>query len=270
MTVSRPLPALLLPLLFAASLRAQTPAAPLPADLYTTLATQDSALFAAFNNCDVTAFGGFFTEDVEFYHDKLGKSSSRAALVQTLANRCTEVRGGKIPALRRELVSGSVEVHPLIGYGAIQSGRHRFIESSNGKERVSEFAKFTHVWEYKDGAWRVSRELSYDHRPDDRSTDAAVPSVALPAAEQAKYEGTFDIVLPKGTLPLRVFAQNGALFVQAEGPGQKAEPLRYLGADTFAVPFDPAVRLTIVVESGRAIKARLLQGGALMEGARRP
>ena len=233
-------------------------------ELSTQLAAADSSLFAAFNACDTVKFASYFTDGVEFYHDKNGLSTSREALVGAIGKRCREQSAGTIPTLRRELVKGSLEVYPLNGYGAIQSGVHHFYQSSNGMERPAEVARFTHVWQFKDGSWKISRELSYDHQPWDSSSTVAISPADLP-----KYEGVYDIALPKGTLSLRVSAEGGALSAQEEGSGKKKEPLHYLGGNTFGVSFDPTVRMTFVLDHGRAVKIQLIQGGHTMEGPRR-
>ena len=59
------------------------------------------------------------------------------------------------------IVPGSLEVHPLPGFGAIEIGTHRFLhprEPGNvGQPR------FLHIWQNRDGAWKLSRVISYDH-----------------------------------------------------------------------------------------------------------
>lgn len=91
----------------------------------------------------------------------------------------------------------------------------------------------------------------------------------LAAADRAKYEGDYDIVLPDGQiLPFLIFAQGDQLLGQAEG--QDAAPLKYLGDDTFGADFDPTVRIIFTVESGRVTRGKLVQRGAAMYIARRP
>ena len=100
-----------------------------------------------------------------------------------------------------------------------------------------------------------------------------VPLVALPlpAADRAKYEGTYDLALPNGAvLPLKIWVDGDALVSQAEGPGQGKIVLRYLGKDTFGADFDPSLRITIMFENGKPARARLTQGGGSIEGSRRP
>jgi len=139
--------------------RANAQATSSSADLFGTLAARDSALFDAFNRCDVKAFEAFFTEDLEFYHDFNGLSSPRAKTIQEFAEECAAHRLG-----RRELVQGSLEVHPIRGYGAIQIGVHRFFVRSKEGETPGSVARFIHVWTNSDGTWKITRVLSYDHR----------------------------------------------------------------------------------------------------------
>jgi hypothetical protein len=132
---------------------------PAPEELTRTITALDAALFAAFNTCDLEKLGSYFAEDCEFYHDKGGVTLSRASVVEAVKNNIC----GKV---RRELVPGSIEVWPIPGYGAIQTGSHRFYELNYGKpNEPSGIAKFLHIWQYKDGAWKITRVVSYDHGP---------------------------------------------------------------------------------------------------------
>lgn len=132
-------------------------------ELHDQLARLDSALFAIAYTCNPDQVAAFFTEDLEFYHDKGGVTKSRKAFLENLKrNFC-----GDVPQkLRRELVPGSLQVFPMDNYGAIQMGEHRFYVTQNGQpEKLVGIAKFTHLWQFKDNEWRISRVLSYDHRP---------------------------------------------------------------------------------------------------------
>jgi hypothetical protein len=96
-----------------------------------------------------------------------------------------------------------------------------------------------------------------------------VAIVPLPPADRDRVVGTFDLQLaPGNVLPLRVFVRDGALLSQAEGQGEI--PLRYLGNLVFGVDFDPALRLTFTDVGGRITKVTLFQGGATVDGPRRP
>ena len=146
-------------LLFRIYVNAQT-SAHTNRDLYTELVYRDSVVFANVYTCNTAKNETFFTDDIEFYHDKGGVTKSRKTLVEQLRNNfCGE---GKTK-LRRELVNGSMKVYPINKYGAVQLGEHRFYITENGKEALSGVAKFIHVWKYESGEWRISRVFSYDH-----------------------------------------------------------------------------------------------------------
>ncbi len=137
---------------------AQSPkAAPLPEDtLYRTIATLDTELFDAVNRCDMQKVDSFWADDAEFYHDKTGLMVGRKNITEAIKNNLC----GKV---NRQLVPGTLEVYPLNGYGAVEIGVHRFYhpyEQDHGE--VGE-AKFIHIWQNKDGAWKVTRVISYDH-----------------------------------------------------------------------------------------------------------
>ena len=160
-----PRPLLLLPLLalLAVPVEAQpqtSQTAPAPKDeLFRTIAALDAEVFDAYNRCDLEKFGSFFTEELEFYHDNGGMTNrTRQSLVESVkANICGKVY--------RVLVPESLEVHPLHGYGAVEIGIHRFYHPGrDSTESVGE-AQFVHLWQEKDGVWKMTRVISYDHRP---------------------------------------------------------------------------------------------------------
>jgi hypothetical protein len=128
---------------------------------------QDSLFWTAYNNCDVETMIQFFTDDVEFYHDRGGITKGLQDLKEGIQkNLC----GNDNFRLRREVVKGSVNVFSLSRsdtlYGAIISGEHVFYVIEKGKEeRLDGLAKFTHVWLLQDSTWKMSRVLSYDHGP---------------------------------------------------------------------------------------------------------
>jgi hypothetical protein len=129
---------------------------------------RDSLFWQAYNSCDVENMKSFFTEDVEFYHDKGGVTIGLETL---LASMKSGICGTKDSSrLRREEVKGSVHVFPMrssgVIYGAILSGEHQFYVILPGKHgRLDGLAKFTHLWLLKNGVWKMSRILSYDHGP---------------------------------------------------------------------------------------------------------
>ena len=125
-------------------------------ELYREIARMDSMLFNAFNSRDIAKFGSLFTNDLEFFHDKGGLTGYDYTM-NTMKDVARNNNG-----LRRDLVKGSLEVYPVPGYGAIQVGAHTFCHLENGKQDCGTF-KFVHVWHKKDGAWKISRVVSYGH-----------------------------------------------------------------------------------------------------------
>lgn len=120
------------------------------------IATLDAALFDSYNHCDLEKFSSFFADDVEFYHDQGGVTLGKAALADSVKkNIC-----GKVT---RELVPGTLQVHYMKGYGAVEMGVHRFHHPGHeDTEGVGE-ASFIHLWQYKEGGWKITRVISYDH-----------------------------------------------------------------------------------------------------------
>lgn len=132
-----------------------------------TILRKDSLFWKSYNNCDLQQFRQFFTDDMEFYHDKGGITVGLEKLAESMkTNLCTNPNF----RLRREVIPGTVTVYPLqqsgVIYGAIISGEHVFYVLEPGKqERLDGQARFTHVWLLKDSAWKMARVLSYDHGP---------------------------------------------------------------------------------------------------------
>ncbi len=126
------------------------------ADLDKTVTALDAALFDSYNKCDLEKFATFFVDDVEFYHDQGGVTLGKAALTDSVKkNIC-----GKVT---RELVPGTLKIYYMKGYGALEEGVHRFHHPGHeDTEGVGE-GQFIHLWQYKDGAWKITRVISYDH-----------------------------------------------------------------------------------------------------------
>lgn len=117
------------------------------------IASLDAKVFDAYNTCDMKTFGEYFSEDVEFYHDKGGLMTTRQAVVDaTRRNICHKVK--------RELV-GTLQVYPIKDYGAMELGTHRFCQIDTGKCEGE--GKFLNIWRYQHGQWQMTRVVSYDH-----------------------------------------------------------------------------------------------------------
>jgi ketosteroid isomerase-like protein len=132
-----------------------------PGELHDRIARLDAALFDAYNRCDIDKVAAFFTDDLEFYHEKGGLVLTRQGTLDLMRkNLC-----GNNNKVRRELVKGSMEVRPIKEYGAVQTGEHRFYLTQPGREeKMDGIGKFVMLWRVKDGEWRVSRVISYGFR----------------------------------------------------------------------------------------------------------
>jgi hypothetical protein len=113
------------------------------------------ALFDAYNRCDLEAFRSFLAEDIEFYHDQGGITLGATALTESVhKNIC----GGDV---RRDLVPGTFQANYMKGYGAVELGTHRFVHPKSNNPTGE--GKYISLWQYKDGKWKITREISYDH-----------------------------------------------------------------------------------------------------------
>ena len=132
-----------------------------------TILQKDSLFWTVYNTCATDRYKEFFSEDVEFYHDKGGMMHGLDSLVASAKRNLCGINNFR---LRREAVEGSVKVFPLqksgVIYGAILSGEHVFYILEKGKEpKLDGLAKFTHLWLLQNGEWKMTRILSYDHGP---------------------------------------------------------------------------------------------------------
>ncbi|TRO65257.1 DUF4440 domain-containing protein [Christiangramia sabulilitoris] len=139
-------------------------------ELYQQLKARDSLLFdVGFNQCKIHEFEDFVSDDLEFYHDQGGLSTTKKDFLEAIRNNiCNNPEKKPI----RKLVEGSMEVYPLYEngklYGAIQKAVHDFYIKEPKKELYkTSSAKFTHVWLLKNNTWILQRVLSYDHQNPD-------------------------------------------------------------------------------------------------------
>lgn len=125
------------------------------AELDKAIASLDAALFDSYNRCDLEKFRSFFADDVEFYHDQGGVTLGADKVTESIRKN---ICGGDV---RRELVPGTLEAHYMKGYGAVEIGVHRFIHPKSNTPAGE--ARFVHLWRYSDGAWKITRVISFDH-----------------------------------------------------------------------------------------------------------
>ncbi|MFV8270832.1 nuclear transport factor 2 family protein [Flavobacterium sp. GT2N3] len=130
--------------------------APTPAELYQEIKQMDEIMFEAFNKKDFEKFKSLFTEDLEWFQDNDGLLSYDTVFTN-FSNMFTNEN-----KLTRKLVNGTLEVHPIKNYGAIEIGVHEFRHMENGKEEIGTF-KFLMIWKKQDNQWKIARVISYDH-----------------------------------------------------------------------------------------------------------
>ena len=135
-----------------------TPVAHAPDTLASTVADLDRKLFTAYNTCDLATLGNLVSADLEFYHDKTGLATGREVFLTAIKNNIC----GKT---ERTLVPGSLEVHRLNTYGALEIGSHRFTHP-NHPEIPTGDAKFAMLWHDTPTGWQLTRVISYDHAAD--------------------------------------------------------------------------------------------------------
>jgi len=155
--------ALLLTILLFAEITcfAQMEVYPATADaLASKITALDAEAFENYNNCNLEKFKMYFTDDLEFYHDKGGYTKGVVKFLENTRKYICNNPDGKVI---RKPVKSSFKVYPLEGYGAILTGDHDFYIVINGVEKKIGTAKFTHVWLLNDGYWKMARILSYNH-----------------------------------------------------------------------------------------------------------
>src|ERR1700686_235892 len=111
--------------------------------LFKTIQSLDTQLFDAYNHCDLTTLGAMVSDDLEFYHDQTGLSVGKAPFIAAIKQTIC----GKT---QRALLPDTLEVYPLKGYGAVETGIHRFHHPGHPEYDVGD-AKFIILWQNKDG-----------------------------------------------------------------------------------------------------------------------
>lgn len=199
--------------------------------LETTVLQRDKQFWQAYNTCNVSEIRNYFTNDMEFYHDKSGLTSSLETFMKSISdNLCKANR----PELQRKAIEDSIKVFPLNHYGAIISGKHSFYRVENGHQILDSVAQFTHIWRNSDGVWKMSRVLSYDHQPPPESmliTQVQVSDKTLNSyvgKYQAPKTGTVIISTNRNQLNMQAGKMNADLYPETETLFRHAEaPLTF-------------------------------------------
>lgn len=123
-------------------------------NLYAEIVALDSIFFHAYNTCNLKIQAAFYSDSIEFYHDKGGFSTSKKDLLAaTEKNIC-----GKVT---RELIKGSIEVSPIPGYGAVEIGEHRFHNNQEPEANQRQTgSKFVIIWHQLKDRWEIARVIS--------------------------------------------------------------------------------------------------------------
>jgi hypothetical protein len=124
--------------------------------LYDEIARMDSLLFNAFNTRDIETMKQCFDSSLEVYQDNQGLRNYTQAIEAFVG------LFQKNYILTRTLAPGSMEVYPIKEYGAIQTGLHTFSHMEKGKLESATF-KFLHIWQKRNGIWKITRLVTYDH-----------------------------------------------------------------------------------------------------------
>jgi hypothetical protein len=130
--------------------------APTSQQLYKTIRVQDSLLFAAFNTQNLALMKTFFSPTLEWFQDNGGLINYDTVFINFAQMYTRPYK------LTRTLNKGSLEVHPIKDYGAIEIGTHQFKHIENGKLEVGTF-KFLMIWKETNGKWQITKVVSYDH-----------------------------------------------------------------------------------------------------------
>ena len=130
----------------------ETEYVPIDKKVYDIIVAKDKEYFDAYNTCDMKKQASLYSEDLEFFHDKGGLSTSKQEILTSIEkNIC-----GKVT---RTLIDGSIEVYPIKDYGAIEIGYHKFYNNQepNAKSKPS---KFIMVWKNEGEKWLISKVIS--------------------------------------------------------------------------------------------------------------
>ena len=230
--------------------------------LEATIRHEDAAFWNAYNRCDVPQMSQFFWPDFEFYHDKGGLTVGLAPFVEQLK---TGLCGKPTFRLRREAIPDTVKIYPLqkngVTYGAVISGEHYFYINDSGKPEYRDgVARFFHVWLLKDGAWKMARAISYDHR--DAPYENARKEVAIQPDALEQYAGRYKA--PK-TGELVVTRDNSLLTLTTVGDNHKF--LLHPESETMFFTTDRDLAFEFVKSGSKVTKIVVREHGAVVEEA---
>ena len=121
-------------------------------ELHKRISNMDRIFFDTYNSCDIEKQKEIYSDDIEFFHDKGGLSTSKSDILEsTKKNIC-----GKVT---RTLVKGSIEVYPIHDYGAVEIGYHKFFNNQE-PDAPSNPSKFIIIWKNDKELWKITKVIS--------------------------------------------------------------------------------------------------------------
>lgn len=125
---------------------------PVDKKLYDIIVAMDKEYFDAYNTCDMKKQESLYSENLEFFHDEGGLTTSKQDILASIEkNIC-----GKVT---RTLIEGSIEVYPIKDYGAIEIGYHKFFNNQEPNAE-SKPSKFILVWKNEEDKWLITKVIS--------------------------------------------------------------------------------------------------------------
>jgi D-alanyl-D-alanine carboxypeptidase len=128
----------------------------------------DTLFFEAFNARRIDPIAALFSDQLEFFHDRNGRSG-RAQNIEMMKTAFAQpVR------ITRTLLPGD-EVQPIGDFGAVHLGRHRFCAQpeaaagagagggANASAAECQVLRFHHIWQRSGNGFKLARVLSIDH-----------------------------------------------------------------------------------------------------------
>ena len=128
------------------------PYKPVDQQLHATISNMDSIFFDAYNSCNMEKQKEIYADDIEFFHDKSGLSTSKSDILEATENNIC----GKVT---RSLIKGSIEVYPINNYGAVEIGYHKFFNNQE-PDAPSNPSKFIIMWNYEKEQWKITKVIS--------------------------------------------------------------------------------------------------------------
>ena len=235
-------------------------------ELFKTLKEKDSILFkVGFNKCEVERSAALMYDDLEFYHDKGGVTTSKEAFVKSMKDGLC--RPNNPEKVYRFLVKGSLEVFPMYNngklYGALQNGKHFFSGDKNMTyEKSNNYALFSHLWILdEEGKWKLKRVISYNHASKEVEKDLKEISISDTLLES--YSGNYKAP-QTGEVKITVNGKN--LNINA---GQMSATLMAISENIFEHPKAPLTFEFVKSEKGDIEKMIVRENGKIVEEAKK-